>query len=75
MSAKKKQIAVLVAALSGIYLFVPEPTDLVPVLGWLDEGLALALFGWSMRTLGVNPRRWFEAREQPKTIVSAVRAE
>jgi hypothetical protein len=68
MSQKKKQLAIVVAALSGVYLFIPEPTDLVPILGWLDEGMALALFGWSMRTLGVDPRRWFATQPAPKVI-------
>ncbi len=45
---------VTLAVMSGIYIVVPEPTDLIPVLGWLEEGLAL--LSWSLRTLGVkNP--------------------
>ena len=40
----KRKLAVALAVVSGVYLFVPEPTDLVPFIGWLDEGLALALF-------------------------------
>ena len=51
----KKKVAVVVAALSGVYLFVPEPTDVIPILGWLDEGLAGALLMWSIRSLGVTP--------------------
>lgn len=54
MSMRKK-IAVALAVFSGVYLFVPEPTDIVPIIGWLDEGAALALLGWSMKTLGVTP--------------------
>ena len=52
---RKKQAAVAVGALSLVYMFVPEPTDLIPILGWLDEGVAGALLFWSMRTLGVTP--------------------
>jgi hypothetical protein len=51
----KKKIAVALAVVSGVYLFIPEPTDVVPFIGWLDEGAALALLGWSLKTLGVTP--------------------
>ena len=51
----KKKVAVALAVVSGVYLFIPEPTDLIPVIGWLDEALALALLAWSLRTLGVTP--------------------
>jgi hypothetical protein len=54
MSLRKK-LAVGLAVVSGVYLFVPEPTDVLPIIGWLDEGAALALLGWSMKTLGVTP--------------------
>ena len=54
MSAKRK-VAAVVGAVSLIYLFVPEPTDLIPLIGWLDEGMAGALLLWSLKTLGVSP--------------------
>jgi len=50
----RKQLAVVVGALAFVYLFVPEPSDVVPVIGWLDEGAAGALLLWAMRTLGVD---------------------
>ena len=55
----KKKLAVALAVISGVYLFVPEPTDVIPFIGWLDEGVALALLGWSLRTLGVTPTAMF----------------
>ena len=58
----KKKLALTVAVLSGVYLFVPEPTDVIPILGWLDEGLALAMLGWAMSTLGVSPAQRFRGR-------------
>ena len=54
MSAKRK-FAAVVGAVSLVYLFVPEPTDLIPIIGWLDEGMAGALLLWSLKTLGVSP--------------------
>lgn len=54
MSAKRK-LAAAVGTVSLIYLFVPEPTDLIPIIGWLDEGMAGALLLWSLKTLGVSP--------------------
>lgn len=51
----RKKIAVALAVVSGVYLFVPEPTDVIPIIGWLDEGAALALLAWSMKTLGITP--------------------
>ncbi len=54
MSAKRK-LAAVVGAASFIYLFVPEPTDLIPIVGWMDEGMAAALLVWALRTLGVTP--------------------
>jgi hypothetical protein len=50
----KKTLAVVLGALSLVYVFVPEPTDAFPIIGWLDEGLALAILGWSLRTLEVR---------------------
>ena len=51
----KKKFAVLLGAVSLVYMVVPDPSDVVPVIGWLDEGVAGAMLMWSMRTLGVTP--------------------
>ncbi len=51
----RKQLAVVVGALAFVYLFVPEPSDVVPIIGGLDEGAAGALLLWALRTLGVDP--------------------
>lgn len=55
----KKKLALAAAVVSGVFLVVPEPANLLPVVGWLDEGMALALFAWSMKTLGVTPAALF----------------
>ena len=67
----KRKLAVVVGTLSFVYMFVPEPTDLVPILGWLDEGLAGALLLWSMKTLNVTPSdifARFTRRERPVPV-------
>lgn len=64
MSPMKKKLAVLAAVVSGVYLFVPEPTDVFPFVGWLDEGAALAILGWSLKTLGISPSMLWRRREK-----------
>ena len=51
----KKKLAVVVGALAAVYMFVPEPTDAIPILGWLDEGMAGGLLLWSLKTLELTP--------------------
>jgi hypothetical protein len=65
---KKQQVAVVLGALSFVYLFVPEPTDVVPFIGWLDEGLAAAVLMWALRTLRVSPK---ELARVPTGILAA----
>lgn len=43
-----------IALASAIYIFVPEPTDVFPVLGWLDEGMAFMLLTTALAKLEVN---------------------
>lgn len=51
----QKKLAVVVGALSAVYMFIPEPTDAIPFLGWLDEGMAGGLLLWSLKTLELTP--------------------
>ena len=37
----KKNLYLLLMVLCGIYHFIPEPTDLIPIFGWLDEATVL----------------------------------
>lgn len=30
----------IIAVVSFIYIFIPEPSDVIPIFGWLDELLA-----------------------------------
>ena len=45
---------ILVAILSGVYIVIPEFTDVVPVIGWLDEGLAAVILTTALAKLGVR---------------------
>ncbi len=51
----QKKLAVVVGALSAVDMFIPEPTDAIPFIGWLDEGMAGAMLLWSLKTLEVTP--------------------
>lgn len=65
----KRKFAVVVGAVSLVYMFVPEPTDLIPIIGWLDEGVAGALLLWSMKTLNVTPSDIFAKFTQRERVV------
>lgn len=45
---------IAVALFSGVYIFIPEPTDALPIFGWLDEGLAVVLLTTSLAKLGIR---------------------
>lgn len=44
----------LLVFLSAFWVFLPEPTDAVPVLGWLDEALAIYLLATALDRLGIH---------------------
>ncbi|GIX41046.1 MAG: hypothetical protein KatS3mg129_0779 [Leptospiraceae bacterium] len=50
----KKWIYIALALISGVYVFIPEFSDAIPFLGWLDEGVAIFLFTYSLNRLGVR---------------------
>lgn len=43
-----------IAIASGIYIFIPEFTDIIPIIGWLDEATALLLMNYALKQLGIN---------------------
>ena len=45
---------IITAIASAIYVFIPEPTDLIPILGWLDEATAIALLTYALKQLDIN---------------------
>ncbi len=50
----KKWFLVLLAFVSGIYVFIPELTDAFPFFGWLDEGIAIIIFTYALNKLGIR---------------------
>ena len=42
------------AIASAIYVFIPEPTDVIPILGWLDEATALAVLTYALKQLDID---------------------
>lgn len=50
----KKWFLVVLAIISGVYIFIPEFTDAFPFLGWLDEGIALIILTYSLNKLGIR---------------------
>lgn len=45
---------IVVAILSGIYIIIPEPTDVIPILGWLDEVTAFLIMTTALSKLGIK---------------------
>lgn len=66
-----KKVAVsFVGLLSLAWIFVPDPTDVVPVLGWLDEAAAAGIFLACLNYLGVpvgKLKALFDKGEQAQT--------
>ena len=48
---------IIVAIVCGVYIFIPEPTDAIPILGWLDEATALLILSYALKKLDV---RWLD---------------
>ncbi len=60
----KKLFWISIAVFSGIYMFIPEPTDLIPILGWLDEATAFTILLYALNKLGVNIPSFFKRKEE-----------
>ncbi|MDH5654576.1 MAG: hypothetical protein OEZ34_01620 [Spirochaetia bacterium] len=50
----KRIFWIVTGIFSFVWIFIPEITDVVPVIGWLDEGIAVILFFSSLSELGIN---------------------
>ncbi len=44
----------VIALFAGVWIFLPEPTDAVPILGWLDEFTAMGILVMSLNRLGIK---------------------
>ena len=60
----KKLFWISIAVFSGIYMFIPEPTDLIPIIGWLDEATAFTILLFALNKLGVNIPSFFKTKEE-----------
>lgn len=58
MNQKLRPLWYVIAILSGIGLVVdivvPTPEDIIPVIGWLDEGMLGAVFLFALDRLGIR---------------------
>jgi uncharacterized membrane protein YkvA (DUF1232 family) len=50
----KKIFWIITAIVSAVYVFIPEPTDIIPILGWLDEATAIAIFTYALKQLNID---------------------
>ena len=64
----KRKFWILVAVLSAIYLFIPEPTDVIPVVGWLDEASAFAILTYALKQLDIPILNKVFGKKSVKTI-------
>lgn len=63
----KRNFWIIVAALSTIYIFIPEPTDAIPIVGWIDEASAFAILSFALKQLDLPVLKGFFSRKSPKT--------
>ena len=54
MGMLEKFIWGIVLVFSFVWIFIPEPTDAVPVLGWLDEGFAFMMVVTALDRFGIR---------------------
>ena len=67
----KRIFWILTAIAAAIYVFIPEPTDLIPILGWLDEATAIALLSYALKQLDIDIfNKFFPGKDKKsKTII------
>ena len=59
----QKLFWIATAVFSTLYMFIPEPTDLIPILGWLDEATAFTVLMYELKQLEVNIPNIFKKKE------------
>lgn len=67
----KKLFWIITAVLSGVYIFIPEFTDIIPIIGWLDEATALAVLHYALKQLNIDIFAFFNKKKKKdnKTII------
>lgn len=45
---------IIVALICGVYIFIPEFTDVIPVIGWLDEATAAGIVLYALGKLRIR---------------------
>ena len=45
---------IITAIASAVYVFIPEPTDVIPILGWLDEATAIVVLTYALKQLNID---------------------
>lgn len=50
----KKWFYIIVSIIMGIYVFIPEFTDVFPLVGWIDEGIAIMILTYALNRLGIK---------------------
>lgn len=65
----KRLFWIAIAVLSAVYIFIPEFTDVIPIIGWLDEATALGVLAYALKQLNINIFDKFFGKKDKKTIV------
>lgn len=61
----------IIAISTAVYVFIPEPTDLIPILGWLDEATAIAILTYALKQLDIQffNKLFKTEKKQGQTII------
>ena len=67
----KNSFWTIVAILSGVYIFIPEFTDVIPIIGWLDEATALVVLNYALKKLDIKifDKLFGKSSNNKKTII------
>jgi hypothetical protein len=49
-------------------MFIPEPTDLIPILGWLDEATAFTVLIYALGKLNIKIPNIFKSKSSKNII-------
>lgn len=67
MRIVRELIIVMIASISVVYLFLPSLLpDIVPLVGWIDEGLATTIMLSALKHWGLDLTGLFGSPDKPK---------